>query len=220
MDTGLPASILTSLDPPLMVAMGAFVLALLSLILAARLRNKNQSQLNALRERSDTLWREMDDIRVSQFNRSDHSPSTSHSLLDQTRYQTEMEAYQKTWPAIWLLHERLGQFLRTVETGESANDLRLEARNAALDARNHLNQHRPFCHETVDELLTRLIDVEIKAHLAACQYLDLVKEVRHGASDHDRRVLHDKFHSLHEGEARELLNHLVTTIRHRAIRSG
>jgi len=215
MDTGLPASILTSLDPPLMVAMGAFVLALLSLILAARLRNKNQSQLNALRERSDTLWREMDDIRVSQFNRSDHSPSTSHSLLDQTRYQTEMEAYQKTWPAIWLLHERLGQFLRTVETGESANDLRLEARNAALDARN-----RPFCHETVDELLTRLIDVEIKAHLAACQYLDLVKEVRHGASDHDRRVLHDKFHSLHEGEARELLNHLVTTIRHRAIRSG
>ena len=28
MDTGLPASILTSLDPPLMVAMGAFVLAL------------------------------------------------------------------------------------------------------------------------------------------------------------------------------------------------
>ena len=57
-------------------------------------------------------------------------------------------------------------------------------------------------------------------NLAACQYLDLVKEVWHGASDHDRRVLHDKFHSLHEGEARELLNHLVTTIRHRAIRSG
>ncbi len=42
MDTGLPASILTSLDPPLMVAMGAFVLALRSLILASRLRNKNQ----------------------------------------------------------------------------------------------------------------------------------------------------------------------------------
>ncbi len=40
MDTGLPGSILTSFDPPLMVALGAFVLALLSLILASRLRNK------------------------------------------------------------------------------------------------------------------------------------------------------------------------------------
>ncbi|MGC8120275.1 hypothetical protein [Marinobacter sp. VGCF2001] len=220
MDTGLPENLLATLSPSLLLALGAAVLALLALIYAARARRNVQEQLSRLKERSDALWREMDEIRVSHFNRAEQHPPAGTGSLDQARYRTELAAYRKIWPTIWHLHERLGQFLRTVETGEAASDLRLEARNAALEARSHLNQHRPFCHETTEELLTRLIDVEIKAHLAACQYLDLVKEVRHGASDHDRRVLHDKFHSLHEGEARELLNHLVTAIRHRTIRSG
>jgi hypothetical protein len=111
-------------------------------------------------------------------------------------------------------------FLRAVEAGEAAGELRLEARNAALEARNLLNRNRPFCTESVDELVTRLIDAEIKAHLAACQYLDLLKDVSSASSNHDRRVLQDKCHSLHEGEARELMNQLVSSIRHRAIRSS
>ena len=83
-----------------------------------------------------------------------------------------------------------------------------------------MNRNRPFCTESVDELVTLLIDAEIKAHLAACQYLDLLKDVTSASSNHDRRVLQEKCHSLHEGEARELMNQLVSSIRHRTIRSS
>lgn len=144
----------------------------------------------------------------------------SGSPVEEARYHTEVEAYSKIWPQVWHLHERLGMFLRAVEAGEAAGELRLEARNAALEARNLLNRNRPFCTESVDELVTRLIDAEIKAHLAACQYLDLLKDVTSASSNHDRRVLQEKCHSLHEGEARELMNQLVSSIRHRTIRSS
>ncbi len=202
-----------------MLAAGAFGLALIALFVGSGARRRNQDQLAALRERSDTLWREVDDIRVAQFNRpGEAGGGIPGSSIEEARYHTEMEAYRKIWPQIWHLHERLGMFLRAVEAGEAAGELRLEARNAALEARNLLNRNRPFCAEPVDELVTRVIDVEIKAHLAACQYLDLLKDVSSAASNHDRRVLQDKCHSLHEGEARELMNQLVSSIRHRTIR--
>ena len=206
---------------PLLLAAGALGLALIALFLSSGARRRNQEQLTALRERSDTLWREVDDIRVAQFNRPGEAGNGgSGSPVEEARYHTEVEAYSKIWPQIWHLHERLGMFLRAVEAGEAAGELRLEARNAALEARNLLNRNRPFCTESVDELVTRLIDAEIKAHLAACQYLDLLKDVSSASSNHDRRVLQDKCHSLHEGEARELMNQLVSSIRHRAIRSN
>ncbi|MBN7771050.1 hypothetical protein KUV44_07170 [Marinobacter daepoensis] len=220
MDTSLPENLFTSANPAMAVALGAVILALVALAVAMRSKRQSQHQLSALRDRSDTLWREVDDIRVSHFNRPDTAASPGTASLDHARYQMEISAYQEIWPAIWHLHERLGQFLRSVDAGESAGDLRLEARNAALEARRLLNRHRPFCHENVDDLLTRIIDLEIKAHLSACQYLDLVKEVRSDASDHDRRVLHDKYHSLHDGDARDLMSHLVDAVRHRAIRLG
>jgi hypothetical protein len=72
----------------------------------------------------------------------------------------------------------------------------------------------------VDGLATRLIDTEIKAHLAACQQLDLLKDVSNSSSSHDRRVLQDKCHSLHEGDARDLINQLASTIRERSIRNS
>ncbi|PSF06097.1 hypothetical protein C7H09_12225 [Marinobacter fuscus] len=218
MDSGLPGALLATVDLPLLLAAGALLLALMALWQAGRSRQSQQNELAVLRERSETLWREVDDLRVSQFNHSDATPSQATGSLDQSRYQTEMEAYNHIWPQIWHLHERLGMFLRTVEAGDAAGELRLEARNAALEARNLLNRHRPFCNELVDELLTRFIDVEIKAHLAACQYLDLLKDAATAPSNHDRRVLHEKYHGLHEGEARELMNQLVTSIRHRAIK--
>lgn len=206
---------------PLLLAAGALVLALVALLLGSGARRRYQDQLTALRERSDTLWREVDDIRVAQFNRPGESgKGVSGSPVDEARYRTEVDAYAKIWPQVWHLHERLGMFLRAVEAGEAAGELRLEARNAALEARNLLNLNRPFCTESVDELVTRLIDAEIKAHLAACQYLDLLKDVSTASSNHDRRVLQDKCQSLHEGEARELMNQLVSSIRHRTIRGA
>jgi len=206
---------------PLLLAAGALGLALIALFLGSGARRRYQEQLTALRERSDTLWREVDDIRVAQFNRpGEVGNGASGSSVDEARYQTEVAAYVKIWPQVWHLHERLGMFLRAVEAGEAAGELRLEARNAALEARSLLNRNRPFCTESVDELVTRLIDAEIKAHLAACQYLDLLKDVSSASSNHDRRVLQDKCHSLHEGEARELMNQLVSVIRQRTIRGA
>ena len=221
MDTGPFWSTLSAGSLPLLLAAVALGLALIALLLGSGARRRYQDQLTALRERSDTLWREVDDIRVAQFNRPvEAGNGAAGSPVEEARYQTEVEAYSKIWPQIWHLHERLGMFLRAVEAGEAAGELRLEARNAALEARNLLNRNRPFCTESVDELVTLLIDAEIKAHLAACQYLDLVKDTSSESSDHDRRVLQDKCHSLHEGEARELMNQLVSSIRQRTIRGS
>lgn len=221
MDTDPLREILSAGSLPLMLAAIALVLALMALWFGSSARRRYEDQLLALRERSDNLWREVDDLRVAQFNRpGDAGGASAGSPVDEARYQTEVEAYRKLWPQVWHLHERLGMFLRAVEAGEAAGDLRLEARNAALEARSLLNRNRPFCSETIDELVTGLVDAEIKAHLAACQYLDLLKDVTDASSNHDRRVLQDKCHSLHEGEARELMNQLVAAIRQRTIRSA
>ncbi|TYC57841.1 hypothetical protein FMN52_14955 [Marinobacter sp. BW6] len=221
MDTAPIWDMLSAGSLPLLLSAGALGLALIALFLGTGARRRSQDQLTALRERSDTLWREVDDVRVAQFNRPGEAGNgASGSPVEEARYHTEVEAYSKIWPQIWHLHERLGMFLRAVEAGEPPGELRLEARNAALEARNLLNRNRPFCTESVDVLVTRLIDAEIKAHLAACQYLDLLKDASSASSNHDRRVLQDKCHSLHEGEARELMNQLVSSIRHRTIRSS
>lgn len=221
MDTVPFGGLLSSGQMPLLIATGALVIALVALFLAASGRGRTQDQVATLRERSDSLWREIDDIRVAQFNRpAESGPNAQTPPLAQAQYHTEVEAYNRIWPQVWHLHERLGLFLRAVEAGEAPGELRLEARNAALEARSLLNRNRPFCSEPVDELITRLIDVEIKAHLAACQYLDLLKDAASATSNHDRRVLQDKCHSLHEGEARELMNRLVSAIRQRAIRTA
>lgn len=221
MDTDPLWSMLSAGGLPLLLSAAALGLAVIALFIGSGARRHSEDQLTALRERSDTLWREVDDIRVAQFNRPGESGNgASGSPVEEARYQKEVEAYARIWPQVWNLHERLGMFLRAVEGGEAAGELRLEARNAALEARELLNRNRPFCTESVDELVTRLIDAEIKAHLAACQYLDLLKDVPSDSSNHDRRVLQDKCQSLHEGEARELMNQLVSSIRHRAIRSN
>lgn len=65
--------------------------------------------------------------------------------------------------------------------------------------------------------MTRLIDTEIKVHLAACQHQDLLKEVSGSPSDHERQVLREKCHGLYEGEARDLMNRLAAAIRTRVI---
>lgn len=69
MDTAPLWSILSADTLPLTLAAVALALALAALVLGLGARRRNEDQLAALRERSDTLWREVDDIRVAQFNR-------------------------------------------------------------------------------------------------------------------------------------------------------
>lgn len=220
MDTGQLWNLLALDNLPLLLAAAALLFALIAIMLSMGARRRHQEQIVTLRERADWLCREVDDIRVVQFNRTSE-PGTStqgSSALDEARYRAEKEAYDKIWPQVWHLYERLGMFLRAVEAGEAAGELRLDARHAALEARSLLNRNRPFCTEVIEGLTTRLIDTEIKAHLAACQHLDLLKDVSNGSSSHDRRVLQDKCHSLHEGDARDLINQLASSIRQRTIR--
>ncbi|AOY86950.1 hypothetical protein BKP64_01455 [Marinobacter salinus] len=218
METDPLFSVLAGDNLPLLLSAGALLIALIALWLASGAGRETRRDVETLRQKTGVLGREMDDLRVSHFHGQDlANRAVAPAENDTARYLAEKEAYDRLWPQVWHLHDRLGMFLRAVEGGEAPGELRLEARNAALEARNLLNRNRPFCNATVEELVTRLIDTEIRAHLAACQYLDLLKEVSTTPSDHDRRVLQDKCHSLHEGESRELMNRLADAIRARVI---
>ncbi|WP_323751373.1 hypothetical protein [Marinobacter sp.] len=221
MDTGQFWTMLPPHNLTLLVVAGASLLALVAILLTQGTRRRIRQQISSLRERVDGLWREVDEMRVADFNQPLGSKASDQgSPLEQERYRTEKAAYDVIWPNIWHLHDRLGIFLRAVEAGEAANELRLEARQAAIEARSLLNRSRPFCSEAVESLGSRLIDTEIKAHLAACQHLDQKKEAATAPSNHDLRVLQDKCHALHDGEARELLDQLASAIRHRTLRNS
>ncbi|SDW36082.1 hypothetical protein [Marinobacter mobilis] len=210
--TPLPESTLV-----LVLAGAALVLALLTLITSRRYRNRCQDDLDYTRQRLDILWREMDELRVEHFNGSSR-PVSETTPPDPERLAIEQAAYEKLWPLICDLHEKLGTFLRAAETGEAASDSRLQARNAALEARTVLNTVRPFCYAHADDLATRLIDQEIKAHLAGCQYQDLRSETGNQEGG-EREQLQQKFRMLYDGECRELLNQLIEVIRRRMIRT-
>ncbi|MBW7470672.1 hypothetical protein QQF73_05425 [Marinobacter sp. M216] len=218
METDPLLSVLDGPHFPLLIAALALLVGLAALWVASSAKRTASREVETLRQRTGSLGREVDELRVGQFNGPDQDrPGSSGSEAGAAKYQAEKDAYDQIWPQLWILHDRLGMFLRAVENGESAGDLRLEARNAALEARNLLNRNRPFCSESVEELVTRLIDTEIKAHLAACQHLDMSKEVSGSASDHERRVLRDKCHALYDGEARDLMSRLAGAIRNRVI---
>lgn len=218
MDTQFLPAIITTGHGLLILAGVSLIIALSALVYASRVRQQHDERLEVLREKADTLWREIDDIRVAHFNGPMSSAGGTTDALMGNAYQTEKTAYQTIWPQLWQLYDRTGQFLRTVEAGEPVGDLRLEARNAALEARQGLNRHRPFCSEKVEQLISRLVDTEIKAHLAASQYLDLLKEVSTHPSDHDRQLMQEKCDSLHEHDARALMNSLAEEIRNRMLR--
>lgn len=204
---------------PLVLAGAALAFALLAVVALTRFRTRNEEDQEQMKQRLDTLWREMDELRVEQFNGAS-AEKTDNSRLDPDHLAIEKAAYDQLWPLICTLHDKLGTFLRAVETGEPASESRLSARNAALDARTTLNNVRPFCYERIDDLATQLIDMEIKAHLAGCQYQDLRKETGN-QEEGEREHLHQKFRMLYDGESRELMTQLIEAIRHRMIkRSG
>ncbi|SFM37625.1 hypothetical protein [Marinobacter zhejiangensis] len=201
---------------PLILAATGLVLALIALISSRRISSRCQEDLEQTKQRLDTLWHEMDDLRVEQFNGSGR-PTPESSPLDSDRLGVEKTAYDRLWPLVCDLHDKLGTFLRAAETGEAASDSRVQARNAALEARTVLNNVRPFCSAHVDDLASRLIDHEIKAHLAGCQYQDLRDETGNQAEG-ERERLHQKFRLLYDGDCRELMNQLIEAIRRRMIR--
>ncbi len=203
---------------PLVLGAVALVVAVLAVIRLSALDKRQAQDAEALRQRLDTLWHDMDEWRVSGFS---NPPQTAHALaretVDDARFATERAAYEQIWPQVWALHDKLGVFLRAVEAGEPAGDSRLAARHAALEARDIQNRLKPFCHQEVDELITRLIDADIKAHLAACQYLDLLRDTATSEHGHERNVQRDKFRMIYDGEARELVTRLVEAIRARTL---
>ncbi|MDI9244789.1 hypothetical protein [Marinobacter sp. CHS3-4] len=209
---------LFTLNLPVWLSGLALLVALIALALSNGIKQRAKQEAESLRQRVGILGREMDDFRIRQFNEPNQPGSTAKSSKAETAsYLLEKEAYQQLWPQVWLLHDRLGVFLRAIESGEAVGEHRRDARNAALEARSLLNRYRPFCFEAVDKLVTQLIDTEIKAHLSACQYLDLMKEAP--PSDHDRRIHHDKCHALYETDAKDMLDQLVVVIRERMLTS-
>jgi len=221
MDTDQLLSLINNDGAAVLLSVTAIAVALLTLLYVARDRRRQDFMDDQLKQRTETLWRDMDELRINQFNDTVTSlPGHGSRESDSDQFATEKAAYEAIWPLVWQLHDHLGMFLRAVESGEPAGDLRLEARNAALEARRALNRNRPFCHGDVDELVTKVIDTDIKAHLAACQYMDLMKESATSNTAHDRNVQREKFHLLYDGEARETINHLVAAIRERTLRKG
>lgn len=198
------------------IAMVALIAAIVALFSATAARRATAEQSDTVKQRVESLWHDMDEIRVSQFN-GPGSRETGNAVASE-QFSAEKAAYEAIWPLVWLLHDKLGMFLRSVESDEPASELRLEARKAALDARSTLNRVRPFCHDDIDGLITQLIDNNIKAHLAACHFLDLRKDSLSPNTSHEREVQKEKFHMLYEGQSRELLSQLVGAIRRRMLR--
>ncbi|MEP1217318.1 MAG: hypothetical protein ABJM11_02910 [Marinobacter sp.] len=200
----------------LLVAVAALIVAIISVFSSTTARRKLADRVDSIKLRVDSLWTDMDELRVSHFN----GPRASGGGTDTTaseRFSAEKAAYEAIWPLVWSLHDKLGMFLRAVEADDQAGELRLEARNAALTARSTLNRVRPFCHGEIDELITQLIDNQIKAHLAACQYMDLRKDSLSSSSNHERAVQKEKFRMLYDGQSKEMLDQLVSIIRRRML---
>ncbi|MCL7943828.1 hypothetical protein [Marinobacter sp. ATCH36] len=200
----------------LLIAGAALIVAIIAILSGTAARRRLSEHNDALKQRVDSLWQDMDEMRVSQFNGP--GAAGSSDITASERFSAEKAAYEVIWPLVWSLHDKLGMFLRAVETDEHAGELRLEARNAALEARKSLNRVRPFCHGDIDELITQLIDNHIKAHLAACHFMDLSKDSLSSSSNHEKAVQKEKFRMLYDGQSREMLDQLVKAIRQRMLR--
>ena len=203
----------------LLIAVAALIVAIGSVFFSTTARRKLADRVDSIKLRVDSLWTDMDELRVSHFNGPRPSgASGGHDPTATERFSSEKAAYEAIWPLIWSLHDKLGMFLRAVEADDQTGELRLEARNAALTARSTLNRVRPFCDADIDELITQLIDNHIKAHLAACQYMDLRKDSLSSGSNHERAVQKEKFRMLYDGQSKEMLDQLVSLIRQRMLR--
>lgn len=217
-----PDSLLALFSTHQVVVISAvFLLTVLVLAVVSLQMSRRQATVQLeLKQRLATLWQEMDELRVQQFNEPEVPVGNSGNQLVAEQFLLEKTALETIWPLVWGLHDKLGSFLRAVENNEPTGDTRVTARNAALETRRTVNGLRPFFNTEVDDLLTRLIDTEIKAHLAACQHMDMQQGGLSVTADDEssRHTSRQKFRLLHEGDAKDLLNHLVEVMRHRMVR--
>lgn len=139
--------------------------------------------------------------------------------LNRVQADLELQAYQKIWASVRDLHDKLGHFLRAIETGEPSADSRTAARTAALKAKDCAQRLRPFYPENIEALVFQLIDSEVHMHLSACAYLDGNNELT-GKNSRDQtssayQSLRDESKLIYDGECRQQLNALVQAIRYR-----
>lgn len=210
---------------PLLVVGGLLcLLALIAFFLINRKVQQALQDVDHIDHRLNTLWHELDTVRL------DPVPSADQPLKSATlpapspeKYTAERAVYETLWPLIWSLHDKVGTFLRAVDHRESHSESRLAARHAALEVRSQVNRMRPFFDENIDRLITQLLDVEIKAHLTACQYLDRSQsQTAVGAEGIETQpdTLRQKWRMLYDSEATELVNQLVDAIRRRTLPPG
>lgn len=200
---------------PLLVVAGALVclIALVAFIVLFRQVRRQQEEVDYLERRINTLWHETDAQQVGDDgDRPDAAPADIRPRAGISA--SERAAYDTLWPLAWELHDRIGTFLRAIDHHEPISDPRLAARHAALDLRRETNRLRPFIDADIDHLLHQLLDAEVKAHLAACQFLDNRDARAREGSENSSRW---QWQEHHEQEAVELMNQLVTGIRKRVL---
>ena len=101
-------------------------MAIVALFSASAARRAAAEQSDTVKQRVESLWHDMDEIRVSQFNGPDSTEAGRNPIASE-QFSAEKAAYEAIWPLVWLLHDKLGMFLRSVESDEPAGELRLEA---------------------------------------------------------------------------------------------
>ncbi len=74
-----------------------------------------------------TLWHEMDELRVQQFNASEPPVGNSGNQVLAEQFLLKKAALENIWPLVWGLHDKLGSFLRAVESNEPTGDTRVTA---------------------------------------------------------------------------------------------
>lgn len=132
--------------------------------------------------------------------------------------ELELQAYQKIWSSLRELHDKLGSFLRAIESKDGIAETRLAARTAALKAKDNAQRLRPFYPENIEALVFQLIDNEVHMHLSACAYLDANDNQQDRNSDKANAAyqsLRDESKLIYDGECRQQLNTLVQAIRYR-----
>lgn len=201
-----------------LIAVTAMVIAVTAALYGGAARSRMAAQHSLMKDRVDSLWKDVNAWQADQFSDPVGSASGEPDHTAGKRFATEKAAYDAIWPLVWSLHDKLGMFLRAVDSEDTSGEYRLDARDAALEARRGLNSVRPFCDGDIEALTTQLIDCHIKAHLAACHLMDLRKDALASSSNHEQAVQKEKFHLLYDGQAKELLNQLVVLIRRRMLR--
>lgn len=206
-------------------------LLLLGLAAAAWLYQRQNRQQVELQRELHALRFELDDQRMQPrgpgLDGSSNRNQASGPLpiagqgrpYNRMQAELELQAYQKIWASVRDLHDKLGTFLRAIETGESHAESRAAARAAALKAKDCAQRLRPFYPENIEALVFQLIDSEVHMHLSACAYLDGNNEL---PSKNSRELagsayqsLRDESKLIYDGECRQQLNLLVQSIRHR-----